>query len=94
MSPHEFTATISTFNTAAWHYPPPIAVGSSTSGVNYYLVCLSFIILIGVITAIHYTHQIGMILLLPFSFLVFSMILIYWRRRQTKKVKSNMLFSK
>jgi hypothetical protein len=86
MSPHEFTATINTFNTAAWHYPPPIPIG--TGPLNYYLLCLSSVILIGVLVAIHFTHQIGMILLLPFSFLLFSMIIIYWRKRQTNKVSS------
>jgi hypothetical protein len=84
MSPHEFTATINTFNTAAWHYPPPNRIG--TGSLNYYLFCLSTIVLVAVITAIHYTHQIGLILVLPFSFLLFSLIIIYWRRRKMNRV--------
>lgn len=84
MSPHEFTATINTFNTAAWHYPPPSRIG--TGSLNYYLFCLSTIVLVAVITAIHYTHQIGLILVLPFSFLLFSLIVIYWRRRKMNRV--------
>lgn len=84
MSPHEFTATINTFNTAAWHYPPPNRIG--TGSLNYYLFCLSSIVLVAVITAIHYTHQIGLILVLPFSFLLFSLVIIYWRRRKMNRV--------
>ncbi|KAG2211842.1 hypothetical protein INT47_004529 [Mucor saturninus] len=89
MSPHEFTATINTFNTAAWHYPPPSRIG--TGSLNYYLFCLSTIVLVAVITAIHYTHQIGLILVLPFSFLLFSLIVIYWRRRKMNRFESAMI---
>lgn len=85
MSPHEFTATINTFNTAAWHYPPPNPMGSGS--LNYYLFCLSSMILVAVIISIHYTHQIGLVLVLPFSFLFCSMILVYWRKRQMSRVK-------
>lgn len=89
MSPHEFTATINTFNTAAWHYPPPKPLGSNS--LNYYTVALFTIILFGVITAIHYTHRMGLILVLPFSFLTISMAIIYWRRKQMKKFESAMI---
>lgn len=84
MSPHEFAATINTFNTAAWHYPPPKPMG--VSSLNYYLVCLSIILLFAVVMAIHHTHQIGLILVIPFTFLFGSMVVIYWKRRQMKRV--------
>lgn len=83
MSPHEFTATINTFNTAAWHYPPPT---SFTGSINYYLICLATLILAAVIVAIHRTHQIGFLLTLPFTFLFTSIIVIYYRKRQKSKV--------
>ncbi|KAG2234868.1 hypothetical protein INT48_000531 [Thamnidium elegans] len=89
MSPHEFTATINTFNTAAWHYPPPNRMGSGS--LNYYLFCLSSVILVAVIIAIHYTHQIGFVLVLPFSFLAVSMIIVYWRRRKMIRFESAMI---
>ena len=85
MSPHEFAATINTFNTAAWHYPPPKPIG--VSSVNYYLVCLFTLILFAVVISIHYTHHIVLILVLPFSFLFISMVVIYWKRKQIKKVE-------
>jgi c-di-AMP phosphodiesterase-like protein len=90
MTPHEFSATMNTFNTAAWHYPPPKPIG--TGSLNYYLLCLSCVILISIIIAIHYTHQIALILLLPFSFLVFSTMIIYWRRRKMSRVCCNVIF--
>jgi hypothetical protein len=85
MSPHEFTATINTFNTAAWHYPPPLAFG--TGYLHIYLFCIAFTVLASVITAIHYTHHISLILALPFSFLTICMTVIGWRRRQRNRVR-------
>ncbi|CAO0793732.1 unnamed protein product [Mucor circinelloides] len=88
MSPHEFTATINTFNTAAWHYPPP---SPFTGSINCYLICLAALILTAVIAAIHHTHQIGFILALPFTFLFISMIVIYYRKKQKCKFESAMI---
>ncbi|KAI8994488.1 hypothetical protein BDB01DRAFT_772993 [Pilobolus umbonatus] len=84
MSPHEFTATINTFNTAAWHYPPPSSFG--VGSIHFYFFCLSILILSSIIIAIHYTHQIGLMLALPFSFLLLNMVMIGWNKRQKKRV--------
>lgn len=83
MSAHEFAATINTFNIAAWHYPPP----SPISGAMYfYLLCLSTLLVTTIFVAIHHTHQMGLMLALPFSFLIISMTIIYYRRKQREKV--------
>jgi glycerol uptake facilitator-like aquaporin len=85
MSTHEFTATINTFNTAAWHYPPPNPFEGSA--VFYTCFFITFI-LVGAIATIHRTEQQGFVLLvLPFLFLVCSSLIVYYRKRQRQRVK-------
>lgn len=83
MNPHEFTATINTFNTAAWGYPPPSPL---TGAVQFYLICASTIIIATVFVVVHHTSQMGFILILPFSFLTICLAVIYYRRRQRNRV--------
>lgn len=84
MSPHEFTATINTFNTAAWHYPPP---NPSEGSVTFYICLFVICLLIGATTTIYRTQQQGFVLLaLPFVFLVCSGMVMYYRKRQRRRV--------
>lgn len=85
MNPHEFTATINTFNTAAWNCPPPTRL---TGATQFYLICASTIIITIIFVTIHQTNQMGFMLMLPFSFLSLCLMVIYYRRRQRIKVIS------
>ncbi|KAI9480315.1 MAG: hypothetical protein EXX96DRAFT_537599 [Benjaminiella poitrasii] len=86
MSPHEFAATINTFNTAAWRYSPPAPYGTTV----YYaiFICLTTITFISAMTVVHRTHQMEFIFIVPFSLLVLSMFIMYYRQRQRQKFES------
>lgn len=83
MNPHEFTATINTFNTAAWNCPPPARI---TGVTQFYLVFASTIMITTIFVVIHQTNQMGLTLFFPFLFLTACLTFIYYRRRQRSRV--------
>ncbi|KAI8086558.1 uncharacterized protein BX664DRAFT_360082 [Halteromyces radiatus] len=83
MTAQEFASTMTAFNEVAQHNPPPPSLSSGTS--TALIASFSTLIILTVIGSIHYTHHLYFILVIPFTLISFSCILMGWRRRLKKK---------
>ncbi|KAI9315660.1 hypothetical protein BX666DRAFT_1957863 [Dichotomocladium elegans] len=89
MSRTEFASTMNTFNAAAIHHPPPPSISSSR--LVLFNMCTTISILCSIGLAIHYTHHVYLLLVIPISFLTFSLVIISWRRRLKQQFEASIL---
>ncbi|KAI8063722.1 uncharacterized protein B0P05DRAFT_555427 [Gilbertella persicaria] len=61
------------------HEFSPTALNGS---IGYFFILILMILIAMTVFCIQYTHQLGVVLALPFGFLFCSMLVIYYRRRQ------------
>ena len=91
MNRQEFASTMNSFNNIVQNHPPPPSLSSGR--IAFFILCLSTSILCAIVLGIHYTHHIAMLLAVPFSFLLLSIIVIAWRRRLKSQVKLYFYYS-
>ncbi|KAI9300136.1 hypothetical protein BJ944DRAFT_273458 [Cunninghamella echinulata] len=89
MTPQEFLSTMTTFNQLVEKNPPPPSLSSGLCTMLF--ACFSTIVILLVIAFIHYTRHLAFILILPFTFLFLSGLLILWRRRLKRKFENAIL---
>lgn len=81
MSTCEFLRIMNTFNSMAQKHPPFVP-----AAINTWIVCFTFFVLLMIMSTMHYTNHVEIILIIPFLFSFLSILSLFWKSKRQRKV--------